>query len=67
METIIERIQSPETEFGKNFRDGFIVALSVGGVAFFESLDKIDFGQYEVIVASVIGYLIAMINRYTRK
>ena len=66
LESTVSRIQSPETVFGKSARDGIIVGLSWIMIVFLENLDQIDFGNYDAIVATIIGGLIASLNRKTR-
>jgi len=66
MKELINRFQNPETAFGKNVRDGILFALSAGVVAFLQSIDAIDFGEYNSIVSALVGFVVATLNRVTR-
>ena len=63
----LEKIQAPNTISGKSFRDAFFAVLSVGILAMLQSLDAVDFGEYESVMTAIIAFLIALINRKTRK
>lgn len=67
MQNIINRIQRPQTAFGKNIRDLFLFSLATGALAFFKGVDAIDFGAYDAIVTSVVGFIAVVLNRVTRK
>jgi len=67
MKKIIYRIQSPTTQVGKSIRDAIIAGIAVGVVAILQNIDKIDFGGLDEIVATVIAFLVAQLNRTTRK
>lgn len=64
---ILKRLQSPQTAVGKSIRDGVFVAMAAGVIVFFESIDKINFGEYNALATAVIGLLIAWTNRIIRK
>jgi len=64
---IFERIQRPQTEIGKNIRDAAFFAAGSGVVTFLGAIDDIDFGDYDMIVASIVGFLIVALNRAIRK
>ena len=67
MKELINRFQNPTTDFGKILRNGIFVAIGAGAIAFLQSLDTIDFGEYEALTTIVIAMLVDFINRLTRE
>ena len=67
MMNLINSIQAPKTALGKNVRDAIIVGLAGGAIFLLQELDGVDFGQYDLIVSSLAGFLITALNRATRK
>jgi len=67
MKELLNRLQNPKTDFGKNLRDGMFSALAMGLVAFLQAIDTINFGDYNGLVTALVGFLVPTINRYSRK
>lgn len=63
---ILNRIQSPETILGKSLRDAVVAGLAAGAVVFLQTVDAVDFGQYEALISAFVGFGIAALNRTTR-
>ncbi len=67
MGNLWNRIQSPQTTFGKSLRDAAIFGAVGGVILFLQTVDAVDFGQYDVIASTIIGFLVTALNRVTRK
>jgi len=67
MMNLINSVQAPKTTLGKSVRDAVIVGLAGGAILLVQGIDGVDFGQYDLIVSSVAGLIIASLNRVTRK
>lgn len=61
-----EEIQSPKTQLGKSSRDAVIFGLSGLAVLGLQYFDAIDFGSFDFIISSIVGGLVAKLNRETR-
>lgn len=59
--------QSPTSALGKSIRDAILFGLASGAIILIQSIDGVDFGQYDVIVSAVAGFLVTALNRFTRK
>lgn len=63
----MNNFQKPATDAGKNLRDSAIIVIAPAIIAFLNEFQQIDFGEYSALVGALVGVLLVIVNRYTRK